>query len=279
MTRQGEKMFDDLTKDIKAQLYERARSPLTGTFIFSWIGWNFRPISIYFSSFTYDEKVAHWNAFYSGNYEPYLSGFVFPFLTSALFIFLYPFPAKWAYHYWHWQHMKIKKIQQQIEDVTPLTQEEANELRKKSIQELTKMQQELRLSSSGNAELTNQNRALMEELALSKSKIDKLERDLAASKNIIPASGGRHLVGNPIVPNTPDGLSNLEAEILGALGQYENNGQDWIDQNLLLRQITPDDITAGKIALQELQDKNLGISSNGKFMLTHEGRLALKDSQ
>ncbi len=272
-------MFNDLTKDIKAQLYERARSPLTGAFIISWIAWNFRPIAIFFSNLTLDEKLVRWDAFYSGAYVPYLYGLIFPLATSALFILLYPFPAKWAYHYWHWQHIKIKKIQQQIEDETPLTQDEAKELRKTSIQELSRMQQELRLSSSANTELTNRNRELLEELALSKSKIDKLEQDLAESKNILPLSEGmQHLTGSPIVPDIPLELSSIELKMLHALGEYENKGVNLVNNSKLLREVIPEDIISGKIGLKELQNKNLVSSAGGNTALTHEGRLAIKVS-
>lgn len=35
-------MLDDLTKEIKAQLYERVKSPLFGAFALSWAAWNSR---------------------------------------------------------------------------------------------------------------------------------------------------------------------------------------------------------------------------------------------
>lgn len=274
-------MFDDLTKEIKAQLYERAKSPLTGAFLLSWCAWNFHPVAIFFSSLSYDEKVSHWHAYYSGDWDSLLFGFIFPFVTSALFILLYPFPAKWAYHYWHWQHTKIKKIQQRLEDETPLTQEEANELRKSSILELSRLQQELSLASNANAELTGRNRALLEELAASKSAIGKLEQDLAESRssdNIIPSSGvDRHLSGVPIFPSSA-ALSPVEIAILKALGESENDNQPYVDRASLLK-LSPKDVVAGNIALQELENKKLIFDrGGGVIFLTHAGRLALKNA-
>jgi hypothetical protein len=45
-------MFDDAIKSIRAELYERVASPLLGSFIVSWLIWNYRLILLIF----FDEK-------------------------------------------------------------------------------------------------------------------------------------------------------------------------------------------------------------------------------
>lgn len=57
-------MLQELTKEIKAQLYERAKSPLFGSFALAWITWNFRAVAAFFSDMKFNEKLAYWNSFY-----------------------------------------------------------------------------------------------------------------------------------------------------------------------------------------------------------------------
>jgi len=124
-------MIPDLYKDIKIQLYERATSPLLGSFMISWCLWNYKLFLVIFSSGTAFEKIAriehvlYPNFFWDGAWV----GLIYPLLTTGFFIFLYPFLARPVFWFAKNQQVKIKEIQQKIEDETPLTQEEAREIR------------------------------------------------------------------------------------------------------------------------------------------------------
>jgi predicted transcriptional regulator len=123
-------MISDLYKDIKIQLYERATSPLLGSFVISWCLWNYKLLLVIVSSGNALEKIAYINGVLYPDYQSFgLYGILGPLLTTLFFIYLYPIPARYVFKYTREQQAKTKVIQQQIEDNTPLTQKESREIR------------------------------------------------------------------------------------------------------------------------------------------------------
>lgn len=123
--------MDDLVKSFKAVLYDRVTSPLLSSFLFAWAAWNHRLFVVLISSdlkikdkFEYVDTVL-----YPTLYEKTFPGFVWPLLSALVLIFVYPWPARKVYEYARKEQQRLKVIQQKIEDETPLTQEEARELR------------------------------------------------------------------------------------------------------------------------------------------------------
>lgn len=128
-------MISDIVKTIKAQLYDRATSPLSGAFILSWCIWNWRFLLVLVSDLSVIEKLN----FIEGVIYPdlltlSLRGFVCPIVTTLFLIFIYPYPARIVYSYARNQQKKLKEIQQKIEDEEPLTREQAKEIRNTAIQ-------------------------------------------------------------------------------------------------------------------------------------------------
>ncbi len=123
--------MDDLAKSVKAQLYERVSSPLLASFALSWAAWNYRFILVLVSSMPVTEKIGYIDSRVFPTIEEIsLRGALYPLLTALALIFLYPIPAKYVYQYWRRQQKELKEIQQQIDDETPLTKEEARQLRR-----------------------------------------------------------------------------------------------------------------------------------------------------
>lgn len=122
--------MDDLMNAVKAQLYERISSPLLSSFVISWIGWNYRFLLIVFSSMLTPDKVMYIDVVaFPGQYDVFLRGFFYPLASACALIFLYPFPAKYVYRFSRTQQKALKEIQTSIEDETPLTRDEAREIR------------------------------------------------------------------------------------------------------------------------------------------------------
>jgi hypothetical protein len=115
----------DLLKAVKAQLYDRITSPLLGSFVLSWLVWNYRFVIVLLSSMEPSDKMVLINYLYASNSEIYQRGLLLPFLTALFLIFIYPYPARWAYAYWKYQQTKLKEIQQKNDDKN----EEARQLR------------------------------------------------------------------------------------------------------------------------------------------------------
>lgn len=142
-------MLDDLAKTVKAQLYERASSPLLGAFAISWAAWNYRFLLVLVSSMPTAEKFTYIDTNIFSSYQViFLHGTFYPLLTTLSLIFIYPIPAKFVYEYWRTRQRELKEIQQRIDDETPLTREEARELRHETLNARLEFEQELERRSA-----------------------------------------------------------------------------------------------------------------------------------
>ena len=137
-------MFEELSKTIKAQLYERASSPLLGSFALSWLAWNYRFVIVLLSGMAAPEKFRYIDtSLYLSWEEAGLRGGLYPLITALLLIFVYPIPARYVYEYWRKQQRALKEIQQRIDDETPLTKEEARQLRREALKASGEYEQEI----------------------------------------------------------------------------------------------------------------------------------------
>jgi hypothetical protein len=157
-------MIEDIVKSIKVNLYDRATSPLFVTFAISWVLWNYRLIVTLFTSMPVKEKFTYIDAvLYASPYATFGVGFCFPLLTAGVFIFVYPYPAKYVFEFWRNRQKELKEVKQKIEDETPLTIEESKQLRRQlfDIQGKHDMQQ----------------RQLSEEIVYLKEKLEESQKD------------------------------------------------------------------------------------------------------
>ncbi|AEX51143.1 hypothetical protein [Rahnella aquatilis] len=123
-------MFDDLIKTVKSQLYDRVTSPLFSCFFISWVGWNYKFILVLLSGIKIEEKFKYIDLnIYTSAYDIALHGIFYPLLTALFVIYIYPYPAKYTYSFYRRRQVELKEIQQQIDDDTPLTKEEAKKIR------------------------------------------------------------------------------------------------------------------------------------------------------
>lgn len=164
-------MLDDLAKTVKAQLYERASSPLLGAFVISWAAWNYRFLLVLVSSMPTAEKFTYIDTKIFSSYQViFLHGTLYPLLTTLSLIFIYPFPAKFVYEYWRTRQRELKIIQQRIDDETPLTREEARELRHETLNARLEFEQELERRS---AEITRLKESIKELQPREKVDVDR----------------------------------------------------------------------------------------------------------
>lgn len=123
--------MNDLINSFKAQLYDRVTSPLLSSFLISWVVWNHR---LFLVSTTSDMKLKERfdfidNVLYPTWHEVLGRGFTFPLLSALFLLFVYPIPGRLVYKYVRSEQKRLKGIQQKIDDETPITQEQAKELR------------------------------------------------------------------------------------------------------------------------------------------------------
>lgn len=124
-------MLDDITTTIKAQLYDRVTSPLSGAFAISWAIWNWKFIVILFSDLNAIEKLRFISLnIFNSQSAAIFNGFLYPLATAIALIYIYPHPAKILYRVSQNYKKDLKAEQQKIEDDTPILQGDALALRK-----------------------------------------------------------------------------------------------------------------------------------------------------
>lgn len=142
-------MLEELSKTVKAQLYERVSSPLLGSFLIAWCGWNYKFVLVLISSMEAEKKLAYINAnLYPSIWDRVLEGFTYPLVTSLVLIFAYPWPARWIFSYSRKQQLKLKKLQYEIDEDTPLNMEDARELRRSNSKIVEDFEKEISLQKS-----------------------------------------------------------------------------------------------------------------------------------
>src|SRR3989338_8948650 len=151
-------MFDDVSKTIKAILYDRITSPLFGTFILSWCGWNWRLIILFLtdSSTTVVKKFQFLDSdLYPSNCVTFIYGFLLPATTTAFFIYIYPWFARKVYGYWRQQQNELKKLQVEKDGEKPLNQKDKEEIMNRALLSEFRYQEEREKRESRIRDLEN----------------------------------------------------------------------------------------------------------------------------
>jgi hypothetical protein len=250
-------MWDDLTKTVKAQLYERASSPLFGSFALAWGAWNYKFIMVVLSSMTATEKIGYIDLHIYKTYWDVLSyGFAYPLISSVVFIFLYPIAAKYPYKYWQTQQAALKKIKQAIEDETPLPQAEARDLRRQAAQASIEFDKEL---ASKTAEIQQLREMLSEAQTTSTTELPQERINFAPQYQRIP---------EPL----------LEGHQMEMLQKLAENSDEGIQRDVLIKESGSDKIAAEYDIdrLQEFQYANEFSDENiRRLRITQKGRARL----
>jgi hypothetical protein len=97
-------MFKETEKSIKALLYERVASPLFGTFICSWLIFNWK--IVYLTLFVSEDEIKETKIEYIiKNYSDQWPLYWYPLISTATFILIVPFIANGAY----WVHLQFNQ--------------------------------------------------------------------------------------------------------------------------------------------------------------------------
>lgn len=131
--------MEDLIRSIKAFLYDRATSPLFGSFITSWIICNYRIFIIIFSDSKPQVKLSlidqiHSQVMFFYTYpisRLYIDGFIYPILLCLSYLYLYPLLAEPVYKFTLGRQKRLSALKQEIEESRLLTLAESTELIRK----------------------------------------------------------------------------------------------------------------------------------------------------
>jgi septal ring factor EnvC (AmiA/AmiB activator) len=98
-----------------------------------------------------------------------------PTATTYAYVKWYPIPAKWFYEKTKITHKELLEVRQEIEDLTPMPQEEANEIRRELAEIRNRYGKELK-------DKDDQIEVLNSTIAEHDAKVNDLNRDLKQSK-------------------------------------------------------------------------------------------------
>lgn len=120
-------MFDDIVKSFKATMYERATSPLLGSFIIFWIYFNWRAISILL--FGSDSVVDRIIVIDKNHIDAWVNLW-FPLIYASIFSTIYPYISVVPYTILRHANSFKVNLRNRIEKTTTISVEEFNKLKK-----------------------------------------------------------------------------------------------------------------------------------------------------
>lgn len=125
-------MIEESIKSIKADLYDRVSSPLIFGFFVAWCAWNYKFLLVLLS----DEKVLEKiriidEVLYRTDYQILFNGILYPLLSALIYIFIYPYPAKFIFSFYKKKQTEIISVKKEIENGILLTLEESFNIRSK----------------------------------------------------------------------------------------------------------------------------------------------------
>ncbi|EIH0731504.1 hypothetical protein LGG46_001902 [Vibrio vulnificus] len=124
-------MLTDTYNSLKVYLYDRAASPLLGSLFLSWSAWNYKFIMLIFSELSYPEKLKMIETLYGSDFDLYVTAILAPILTSAIYIFIFPYPSRFVFRFSLKRQDELNKVKQEITNNQLITLEKSQEIRKK----------------------------------------------------------------------------------------------------------------------------------------------------
>lgn len=140
--------FKDIWASMVSQINERTTNPLTFSFIISWIIWNYRFILIAFSELPIESKLNLITEYYPDWYVAGKEGFLYPLITSLVYVFIYPYITKVVVNFYRNQQVVLANSVRQIEKTRLLTRDDATALQRsheKILNKAADTENELRL--------------------------------------------------------------------------------------------------------------------------------------
>lgn len=257
-------MLEELLKAFHSQVKERLISPLMGAFAISWILWNYRFLIILLSEEPVRQSFQMINELvYPDFWAVVWRGLLVPLGTALLYIFVYPYPAKFVYEFTRKRQRELLEVQRKIEDETPLTIEESRKVRRELY----------RLESSYEEQIERKDR----EIERLRMDIETLRKDLlAAQQHVVPEVSKKSQPKN----DSAGGITARQKEILEAIGKSDGARPE---ANLIRsgKNKIQDEFELGELKRKKLisSDFRSGVEGYGVYVsLTHEGRRVLVES-
>ncbi|MFQ3230867.1 hypothetical protein [Reinekea sp.] len=231
-------MFKEILTSVRAQLYERAVSPLMGSFVISWLLWNYKIILVLFSDLDLHETIKYIEITLYPTWNDFLpTGVLFPLISALAYIFIYPYPARWVFRFTQTQQTINSNLKKEIEGKTLLTEDEARKLRLKInelerefesiIEEKNQEISDLKTELQSPNELSPAKQGVLSEISINneikQGDLDGIKKD------------GSKTISESFFSNTSSSLSNSQINILNKIGnnpfKYQEMGLVYESKN------------------------------------------------
>jgi phage host-nuclease inhibitor protein Gam len=128
-------MLNDIKDSIKAKLYDFAYTPFMSSVLISWVVLNHKYLLVFFADYGLEKKLALLKGWDFALHTPWFTlpcamNVFEPILFGLFYVFVYPKISKEFYSYTLERTKELKKIKQDVEDETPLTVKESQDIRK-----------------------------------------------------------------------------------------------------------------------------------------------------
>jgi len=200
-------MLDEILKSIRAHLYERAVSPLMGSFIVSWAVWNYKFLLVVLSGTPIAEKFdLIENLLFSGWYQILMQGALYPLITALTYLYIYPYPATKVFEFSRNRQKEITNIKKKIEEETLLTVKESRAIR---------------------GEIFELEERLQKEIERKDNEIQRLKDELnsvntAPETKVLTAEDILSKPDEETENNSSDSLDSSQIDILKEIGSYDD---------------------------------------------------------
>ena len=242
-------MVEDSIKSIKAYLYERSTSPLSGAFVISWIAWNYRFFMTLFSEGPPLEKYRIIDQLIFPDWTSILTqGILYPAATAAIYLLLYPIPALKVFEYSKRHQVRMNQRRKELDGEELLTKAESLHIRRQINDVETNYLKTLEEKDAVINDLEKRLQIAILDKAENEEKLDEeWKNDELAENGIVR-----------------DNLSEDERSFWACIGFLSNNSDELSPSN-----IKKHHEELSRVAIEHFFDKN---TENGLFMQVEDGR-------
>ncbi|MGP0172350.1 hypothetical protein ACSVIJ_10730 [Pseudomonas sp. NCHU5208] len=197
----------DIFDSIGAAIKDRFTNPLTGTFIVSWLIWNYKLVVILVSDMKPYVKFSYvQNHLYPDSVSVVVWGVLVPLATALIYIIIYPHPSRWVYEYALKQSRENRKIRHRVEDETPLSVEESRKIIAERHSEAARYEAELDKKDTALKQCRALIKELEERMAQQAMELEGARQDAKKFLSEMSANGG-------VLENLKASNRNLQDEI------------------------------------------------------------------
>ena len=172
-------MISEMQKSIKAILYERVTSPLSGIFILVWLLFNWKLCLVLTLG---NNEISDRIAFVELNYININNNLYYPLFYTLAFIVIYPWISLGPFYIWQRANFHKNKIKNAFDSKTQLTIEQSVELRREIRQKEIEFAEMLSAKNSKQVELESENQHLHKLLDEAETKFSKAIEELEHEK-------------------------------------------------------------------------------------------------